>query len=391
MVPHKAAAADPMSITGYAWSSASPGVGWISFSGPGYGVFENVTTGAFSGYAWSSNIGWISFAASDATHPAPNIASGTGEITGWVRACAAFANKNACSGALDPKTEGWDGWIALSGTAQDGSSYGVVQDASCTWTGYAWGSDAIGAIKMSGTTADGSSYGVVGVDSVTCAPVNGGWSDFSSCSVSCGGGTRTRSCTNPSPTNGGAECTGSTSQSCNTQACPPIVTLFANPSVIDNAQSSTLIWSSTNANSCASAGGFDTHNATSGSASTGALTSTQNYQVTCSGPGGYTESNIVTVKVLIPTVSVSAVPDRVASGGSTTVSWNAVDVNFCTIKRNGATWRTLTAPESRTLSGSASDTVTAQTTYVISCTNDASPNPTTDTQVVNVSGDFQEF
>lgn len=51
------------------------------------------------------------------------------------------------------------------------------------------------------------------------APIDGGWSAWSSCSLSCGGGTQTRTCTNPAPENGGAQCTGSSSQSCNTQSC----------------------------------------------------------------------------------------------------------------------------------------------------------------------------
>lgn len=57
-------------------------------------------------------------------------------------------------------------------------------------------------------------------------PVDGGWSGWSawgSCSASCGGGTqtRTRTCTNPAPANGGADCVGSASesQSCNTGSC----------------------------------------------------------------------------------------------------------------------------------------------------------------------------
>ena len=50
-------------------------------------------------------------------------------------------------------------------------------------------------------------------------PVDGGWSDWSQCSVSCGGGTQTRTCTNPSPANGGADCVGPSSQACNTQSC----------------------------------------------------------------------------------------------------------------------------------------------------------------------------
>jgi hypothetical protein len=63
--------------------------------------------------------------------------------------------------------------------------------------------------------------------SETATPINGGWSAWSSygsCSATCGGGTqtRTRTCTNPSPANGGADCTGGSSEtrSCNTESCP---------------------------------------------------------------------------------------------------------------------------------------------------------------------------
>ncbi|MFH1529484.1 MAG: thrombospondin type-1 domain-containing protein [Pseudomonadota bacterium] len=58
-----------------------------------------------------------------------------------------------------------------------------------------------------------------------CDPVNGGWTDWScgACSVACGGGTSscTRSCTNPAPSCGGAACAGagSSTESCNPQAC----------------------------------------------------------------------------------------------------------------------------------------------------------------------------
>src|SRR3989344_136275 len=60
-------------------------------------------------------------------------------------------------------------------------------------------------------------------------PVNGGWSDWSACSKACGGGTQTRTCTNPTPANGGAQCSGSSSQTCDTQTCPspsPIAPTF---------------------------------------------------------------------------------------------------------------------------------------------------------------------
>lgn len=50
-------------------------------------------------------------------------------------------------------------------------------------------------------------------------PVNGGWSEWTTCSVSCGGGVQNRSCTSPAPANGGAPCSGGDSQACNTQSC----------------------------------------------------------------------------------------------------------------------------------------------------------------------------
>lgn len=59
-------------------------------------------------------------------------------------------------------------------------------------------------------------------------PIDGGWSDYSKwseCSAAtCGGGTQTRkrSCNNPAPEFGGADCLGKAeeSQKCNTQPCP---------------------------------------------------------------------------------------------------------------------------------------------------------------------------
>ena len=57
-------------------------------------------------------------------------------------------------------------------------------------------------------------------------PVDGSWSSYgawSSCSVTCGGGTKTRTRTCEGRENGGDDCRGDSGErrSCNTQACLP--------------------------------------------------------------------------------------------------------------------------------------------------------------------------
>ena len=60
--------------------------------------------------------------------------------------------------------------------------------------------------------------------------VDGGWNDWTkwaTCSVTCGGGSqnRSRTCTNPAPQYGGADCVGFAGdiQDCNTHNCPSML------------------------------------------------------------------------------------------------------------------------------------------------------------------------
>ena len=183
----------------------------------------------------------------------------------------------------------------------------------------------------------------------------------------------------------------------------PTVTFYANPSTIDNGQSSTLYWSSANATSCSEepgTSGFSTGagSPTKGSTSTGVLTTTTNYGLTCTGPGGSTTGH-ATVTVLQPNVSITASPTRVASGGSTVVSWNATNVDTCSLSRNGQPWpaggSTLTANKSRQVTGSHPDTITSDTTYTITCTSNASATSAATTisatQVVSTTGGYATF
>ncbi|MCD5381204.1 MAG: hypothetical protein LR008_01360 [Candidatus Pacebacteria bacterium] len=141
-------------VAGYAWSS---NIGWISFNctdsstcgGSAYGV-DVSAVGLISGYAWSDNIGWISFNSADvAGCPSgscnPSLDQVTGDVTGWARALSAPA--------AGVNSGGWDGWISLSG-----AGYGISvsgPSSGCTWGGFAWGSDVVGWVDFTGVTGIG--------------------------------------------------------------------------------------------------------------------------------------------------------------------------------------------------------------------------------------------
>lgn len=127
----------------------STGVGWISANNinPGaggvvsYGVNIPSTDGPLSGYAWSENIGWVSFNAADVS----GCPSGTcnavrtgNNLAGWARIVGI---KDALAAG---NSGGWQGWAKLSG-----ANYGVtINNATGTLSGYAW-SDELGYISFS--------------------------------------------------------------------------------------------------------------------------------------------------------------------------------------------------------------------------------------------------
>lgn len=136
--PSRTLSASSTPITGYAWSD---NIGWISFNcsnnsscgTSNYGL-SIATDGTISGYAWSDNIGWVSAQSADVSGCpsapcAPMMNLTTGAWTGWFRALS--------------NGGGWDGWISLSG-----SGYGPVLNGG-TVSGYAWGSDVVGWVDFS--------------------------------------------------------------------------------------------------------------------------------------------------------------------------------------------------------------------------------------------------
>jgi hypothetical protein len=136
--------------SGYAWSS---NIGWIKLNdcanladpstcntSASYGVsILPVAPGTISGYAWSSNIGWITFNSSgcptNGCTPGAYATwntDGSATIKGWARACSVYVS--GCSGALkDPASLG-----SCSGT--DWNNHGGYDTGdtnnSCEWDGY---------------------------------------------------------------------------------------------------------------------------------------------------------------------------------------------------------------------------------------------------------------
>ena len=120
-------------VSGWAWSE---NIGWISFNsttgggGTDYGV--NIEPdGTFSGYAWSENIGWISFnknefldCPSGAGTCLAEVNLSSQEVSGWARALA--------------YGDGWDGWISLDGVKINGTDF----------EGWAWGDFVVGWISF---------------------------------------------------------------------------------------------------------------------------------------------------------------------------------------------------------------------------------------------------
>ncbi len=152
----------PVDVTGWAWSSNT---GWISFNclntgtcgTANYGVkvatsSSVATSGTISGYAWSSNIGWIKFAGDSSLGFAdPTVDLSQGTVSGYIRACTGTINKDCASA---DRTDGWNGWAKLSEsplypTNQTTGTGGVTYvPSSGTFVGYSWAGENIGWLKF---------------------------------------------------------------------------------------------------------------------------------------------------------------------------------------------------------------------------------------------------
>jgi subtilisin family serine protease len=205
---------------------------------------------------------------------------------------------------------------------------------------------------------------------------------------------------------------GIPSQCCSTipGVCPerPVASLWADPKKVKKGESSVLHWGSTNGATECTGYGF-VAGGPSGERQTGVLdiVGIIPYQVECRGPGGLSDRASETIDVIAPNVTIMVDPPRVVTGGGggsggssgtggssgrVTVSWNANNVDVCTVTKNGTiVWKTLTADASGSIIGSDIDTVSSKTTYSMSCTLGSGSTAVTAKSSVNVQAVYQEF
>lgn len=159
-------------VSGYLWSST---IGWISLNchqgsasggsacggsegGAPYSVNVTRDTGTgigyFDGYAWSPNIGWVSFRPADVVScgPRASLNTTTNQVSGWARVLSGTI------GATTTTLGGWNGCINLRGTTSGTtpSTYGVSFNPTATTNSlagttaapsFAWGSVNLGWIS----------------------------------------------------------------------------------------------------------------------------------------------------------------------------------------------------------------------------------------------------
>jgi hypothetical protein len=323
--------------------------------------FYNTQTGAYTTVDWS---GWVSSGSW-------NYVTGLAGLTPGTYYVGAYAMDT--HSAYSP----FSGWVTLTltaptvnvsctGTPASGTVSDTYSWSAATATGgnggpytYSWSGTNLGGKSGQSTTATYASGGIYS-GSVTASDSVGNSSGATTCSVSSGGGGVSVDYV-------------------------PTVGLTATPDTINPGHSSTLTWSSTHATSCT----FTDESSPRGTSGTRVVSpnTTATYGITCTGSGG-SATAYADVTVIQPAAYITAAPVRVAAGTPTQLSWSATHVNSCTVSgTDGYNWSS--GSVSSVATTTAPRTITAQTTYTITCTTLSTP--VTGSVVVNVLPDFSEF
>lgn len=139
------------------------------------------------------------------------------------------------------------------------------------------------------------------------------------------------------------------------------VSISAAPGAVAYGDHADVTWSAANADACTVSGPGISSTATNGTQSTGTLTASATYTLSCSGSGGQQASVSTTVVVgNSPALSITPYPGSVPYGGSSTITWSADNVTSCAVAGPGIS--------STALSGSQSTgALTSEATYTLTC------------------------
>ena len=412
-------AASNGNLSGYAWS---PHVGWVSFNnnhvtgcphGSPCRPQLNRVTGQVTGWARALSAtqtqqaggwgGWIRLGQDSrvgvsvsnvcdwggyAWGSGPNLDSG---IIGWLSfrgpGYGVTGSNNSC---MNPES------LTLSCTATGTHPNGVFAGDTVTWEafpqggygansyGYAWSGAVSGNTKVRTAT-----YNTSGNRTASVRVDSGNLNQNATCSVTVG------PCYGPDCGCQGNNC-GCNGPNCFTTPQPPVVNFYAEPNRVVSGERARLHWSASPATRCQvtpGTSGFSTPGNPTSSPSEGAQTQpiTNNpttFSLTCTNQtphGSPQTTRTAQVRVANPSLTISAEPDRVRAGGTTTIRWSTTDTeegDQCTVTGPGL------AQTGR--SGNATVTIHARSTFALNCTVAGTPiGP--ETATVNIVPAFEEF
>lgn len=221
----------------------------------------------------------------------------------------------------------------------------------------------------------------------TSCEASGGWTG-SRATESLGGETTaaltidtayTLTCTGP----GGTQASTTTVSVVQDPDPVPVVTLSINPGQITPGGSALLTWSSTDATTCEAYGAWSGTKATSGNESTGPISATTSFQLTCSGPGGADgEAVALTVGTVTGAPNATITADRltIESGGTTNVRWTCINGTTAIASDGAGEWGGPVALGGVRNTGA----LTATTDYTVTCGNGVDPDDS-DTVTITVN------
>jgi uncharacterized repeat protein (TIGR01451 family) len=173
----------------------------------------------------------------------------------------------------------------------------------------------------------------------------------------------------------------------------PTVDIYANPSRVNYNGSSTIIWSSDNADTCRSSGGTSgwssSNRSRSGSFLATNITHDTTFSITCSNDNGSSsDSTTVTVTNIVvpptnqqPTVIIYADSTNISYNSATTIRWSTVNATSCVASGGSVGWA---GPKSIGPGSFYTGSLTSGRTYTITCSNGF--GYATDSVFVNVRG-----